>query len=132
LRQHEEKLVEQGVEVCVVTFDAGPMAMAYVDSTDLSWPLLVDQDRSLYEAYGMARGTWWNVYGPPAIGVYLRLLLRGRALKPAGSDLRQLGGNVLVDPEGIVRIHHVGRGPADRPQVSTLLEPIHASRELLT
>ena len=129
MRQHEQQLNDLGVDVCVVTFDIGPMAMAYARDTELSWPLLVDHDRSLYEAYRMARGTWWNVYGPPAIGIYLRLLLRGRALKPAGSDVHQLGGDVLIDPTGIVRIHHVGRGPADRPQVSTLLKPIHESRK---
>jgi hypothetical protein len=124
LRQHEQQLIEQRVDVCVVTFDAGPMAMAYVDSTNLSWPLLVDQDRSLYEAYGMNRGTWWNIYGPPAIGIYLRLLLRGRALKPPGSDVHQLGGDVLIDPKGLVRAHYVGVGPADRPAISTLLQPL--------
>lgn len=100
------------------------MAMAYVDSTELSWPLLVDQDRSLYEAYGMQRGTWWNIYGPPAIGIYLRLLIRGRKLETAGSDVSQLGGDVLIDPAGLVRGHHVGAGPADRPTISTLLQPL--------
>jgi len=28
---------------------------------------------------------------------------------------------VLIDPDGIVRLHHVGEGPADRPAVSDLL-----------
>jgi hypothetical protein len=28
---------------------------------------------------------------------------------------------VLVDPAGIVRFHHVGLGPADRPQVGAIL-----------
>ena len=88
----------------------------------------VDSFRFVNEAYRMARGSWWNVYGPPAIGIYLRLLLRGRVLKPAGSDVHQLGGDVLIDPAGVVRIHHVGRGPADRPKVSTLLKPIHESQ----
>ena len=124
MRRHEQELSEQNVDVCVVTFDAGMMAMAYVRDTQLTWPLLVDHDRSLYEAYGMARGSWWNIYGPPAIGVYLRLLFRGRRFKPAGEDAHQLGGNVLIDPQGIVRIHYVGTGPADRLDISTLLEPI--------
>jgi hypothetical protein len=123
LRQHERQLTDQNVEVCVVTFDVGPMAMAYVRDTQLAWPLLVDSDRALYDAYGMARGTWWNIYGPSAVGIYLRLLLRGRSLKLPGSDVHQLGGDVLIDPQGIVRLHHVGAGPADRPDISVLLEP---------
>lgn len=111
------------MKVCVVTFDAGPLAMSYVRETRLAWPLLVDHDRRLYEAYGMERGSWWNLYGPPAIGAYSKLLWRGRRLERRGSDVHQLGGDVLIDPRGIVRVHHVGVGPADRPEISTLLEP---------
>ena len=33
----------------------------------------------------------------------------------------QQGGNVLIDPGGIVRCHHIGRGPADRPSVRVIL-----------
>ncbi len=124
MRQLEQRLVERGVDVCVVTFDAGPMAEAYVRETELAWPLLVDSDRSLYRGYGMERGSTWNIYGPAAIRVYLRLLLRGRSLKGPGTDVHQLGGNVLIDPSGIVRFHHVSKGPADRPAVSTLLDPV--------
>ncbi|MFV1958519.1 MAG: SelL-related redox protein [Planctomycetota bacterium] len=124
LRQHSAQLAERNVEVCVVTFDAGPLSMAYVRDTDLPWPLLVDEDRTLYRAYGMHLGNWWNVLGPPAIGVYLKLLWRGRRLKQAGRDVHQLGGHVLIDPQGIVKTHHVGAGPADRPEASELLERI--------
>ena len=109
--------------MCVVTFDAGPLAMAYVRDSQLSWPLLVDTHRTLYQAYGMQQGTWWNLYGPPAIGVYLKLLWRGRRLQRPGSDVHQLGGDVLIDPDGVVKIHYVGVGPADRPEISTLLAP---------
>lgn len=112
----------------MVTFGAGALAIAYVRETGLPWPLLIDPDLRLYKAYGMDQGTWWNVFGPPAFGIYLKLLWRGRHLVRPGRDLHQLGGDVLIDPEGIVRIHHVGVGPADRPGVSTLLEPMRLSR----
>ena len=98
--------------------------MAYVRETRLTWPLLVDADRTLYTAYGMQRGSWWNIFGPASCWAYLKLLLRGRRLRPPRDDVRQLGGDVLIDRQGIVRLHHVGAGPADRRAVSALLEPI--------
>ena len=49
--------------MCVVTFEAGPMAMTYAKETHLDWPLLVDDDRSLYQAYGMEQGSWRNIFG---------------------------------------------------------------------
>lgn len=126
MRQQEQTLDDLRVQVCVVTFDAGPLAMSYVRETRLTWPLLIDIDRSLYQAYGMTRGTWWKLFGPAAIGVYLKLLLRGRRLKRPGSDVHQLAGDVLIDSAGIVRFHYVGSGPADRPAIAELLRTIRS------
>lgn len=91
------------------------MAKAYAETTQLSWPMLLDADRTLYEAYGMARGTWWAIYNPLSIMKYLGLIFRGRRPGRPGKDWRQLGGNVLIDPQGIVRLHHISKTPHDRP-----------------
>lgn len=109
------------VATAVVTFEADPLARAYVKETNLTWPLLLDQDRELYHAYGMLRGNWWNLYGPAPIWAYLKLLFAGRRLVRPGTDVTQLGGDVLIDPTSIVRLHHVGNGPADRPPVESIL-----------
>lgn len=104
------------------------MAMSYVRDTGLTWPLLVDESRLLYAAYGMDRGGWWDIFGPQSWWAYCKLLFRGRRLQRSGSDVRQLGGDVLVDPQGKVRVHHVGSGPADRPSVTSLLDAVrHAT-----
>ena len=121
MRQYENHLEEANVRVAVVTFEAEPVAMAYVRQTGLSWPLLVDSERSLYHAYGMERGRWWDLAGPSACWAYLKLFARGRRLRVPGSDVKQLGGDVLIDPEGVVRFHHIGSGPADRPAIQDLL-----------
>ncbi len=39
-------------------------------------------------------------------------------------EVFQQGGDVLVDPQGIVRFHHIGTGPADRPPVQRILNVI--------
>ncbi len=124
MRERESELASLEVAVAVVTFDSGPMAEGYVRQTRWPWPLLVDSERTLYQAYGMMRGRAWDLYGPPAIWAYLKLLARGRRLRQAGSDVTQLGGDVLVDPEGVVRLHYIGSGPADRPAVERLLDVV--------
>jgi len=45
----------------------------------------------------------------------------------SGADVRQLGGDVLVDPEGTVRFHHIGSGPAARPPVFELLDVVRSA-----
>lgn len=128
LREAALELERRRVAVLVVTFDDGPLARNYASATGLTWPLLVDHDRGLYHAYGMLRGRAWDLYGPPAIWVYLKLLFRGRRLARPGSDVTQLGGDVVIDEGGSVRLHHIGRGPADRPSVADLLAAIDATR----
>lgn len=127
MRQHEPQLRDLDVQTCVVTFDADPLAMAYVREAQLEWPLLIDRDRTLYQAYGMLRASRWQIYGPASIWVYVKLLASGRRLQMPGSDIYQRGGDVLIDPQGIVRLHHVGSGPADRPAVAKLLAVIRDS-----
>ena len=122
MRRQEEDLDSLGIGVAVVTFEIGQAAQNYVRDTKLRWPLLVDETRELYSAYGMAHGTFWNIYGPSAWWIYAKLLLRGRRLVRVDGDFLQLGGDILIDPGGVVRIHHVGSGPADRPSVESILE----------
>lgn len=105
----------------MVTFEASPLALAYADETGIEWPILIDQTRLLYRAYGMFAGGFWDIWGPSTWWAYVKELAKGRLPRASRSDLRQLGGDVLIDPEGFVRFHYVGRGPADRPSVDTLL-----------
>jgi hypothetical protein len=70
----------------------------------------------------MHRGHLWNIWGLRAWWAYAKALARGRLPRYSGADMRQLGGDVLVDPAGIVRFHDVGSGPADWPPVAAILE----------
>jgi peroxiredoxin len=124
LRQQESGLAERDVRVKVVAFDDNVLARNYVRETGLPWPLLLDTDQSLYSAYGMTRGSWWSIYGPASVGKYLKLMAGGRQPGKPGRDWRQLGGDVLIDPQGMVRLHHVSAGPHDRPDVAELLAVI--------
>lgn len=128
MRDQQQRIASLDLAVAVVTFGPAWLAEAYVAETNLPWPLLLDEQRSLFDAYGMGRGDVWNVWGPPAWGAYFKLFAKGRMLKRPHGDVNQLGGDVLIDPEGIVRLHHVGKGPADRPPVERLLAMVESRR----
>jgi hypothetical protein len=123
LRQHETDFQHRNIDVAVVTFDADVMAKNYVKQTQLPWPLLIDADQSVYRAYRLDRGDWWSIYGPAAILGHMKLIfLHGRSIQRPGSDFRQLGGDILIDPEGIVRFHYASVSPHDRPSVAEILK----------
>ena len=124
MRRHEEQIERLGLEIVVVTFEARERAEEYVRETDLRWPLLIDRRRILYSAYGIGRGRWSAIWGPATWWAYIQLIARGHRLRRPTGDIHQLGGDVLVDPAGRVALHHVGKGPADRPAVAALFDRV--------
>jgi hypothetical protein len=124
LRDREEEFCGRKVRIVVVTFENDFLARVYVEETGLSWPLLVDDTRETYRAYGMLSASFWDIWGPKTWWVYLKEILKGQRLKKSEGDISQRGGDVLIDPAGIVALHHVGAGPADRPAVESILKRI--------
>ena len=105
----------------MVTFEKEQEASAFTCKTGLPWPLLMDPEKKLYTAYGMSNAGFFDIWGLETWKAYVRELICGRLPKRSNGDIYQRGGDVLIDPQGMVRIHHVGTGPADRPSVESIL-----------
>lgn len=115
---------DHNVQIVVVTFEAGYFAQQYVQETGITWPVLVDEQRSLYKEYGILSASFWDIWGPKTWWVYLKEILKGHMPRKSTGDISQRGGDVLIDPDGIVRLHHIGDGPADRPTVDLIVQVI--------
>lgn len=126
MRERGNELLTNNIKVVVISFEAGFLARQYIAETGLEWPLLVDENRELYRAYNMLAAGFWDIWGPRTWLAYFREIVRGRLPKKSSGDIRQRGGDVLIDPAGIVRLHHVGSGPADRPEVGAILRIVSA------
>lgn len=124
MRDAQKELDASNVVVKIVAFDNDFMAKAYVSSSGLTWPLLLDLDQNLYRRYSMQRGTFWQLYNPLSILKYLLLIATGTAPGKPGRDWNQMGGDVLIDPAGIIRMHFVSNNPHDRPSVNKILSLI--------
>ena len=124
LYQRKPELEALSLKVVVVTFESQEAAKIYADDTGLAFPMLIDQSRSLYGQYGMGAGNVFNVYGLQSLWVYLKLFAKGRRMRTPHGSYRQLGGDVLIDPHGTVRMHHIAKGPADRPSIESILNRI--------
>ena len=124
MRDQEGDFSKLNVKVIVVTFEANLISRSYVEETALPWPLIIDESRELYRSYGMLAASFWDIWGPKTWLAYLKEIIKGRRLKKSEADISQRGGNVLIDPDGIVQMHHVGSGPADRPSVKIFVKII--------
>jgi hypothetical protein len=124
LRDHEGEFRRRNASIVIVTFENDFFARSYVEETSLSWPLLIDESRETYAGYGMLKASFLDIWGPRSWRAYMQEALKGRLPKSSHGDIFQRGGDVLIDPDGIVRLHHVGAGPADRPDVAGILQLI--------
>jgi alkyl hydroperoxide reductase subunit AhpC len=130
LQQHHDTFDALDVRILVVTFESAPQARAYADEMRLPFPVLIDETRTMYGAYGMHRGGLMAIWGPRTWWAYAKELARGQRpiVRKDYGDMHQLGGDVLIDPDGIVRLVYVGSGPADRPTIEALLAARRAHR----
>lgn len=81
----------------------------------MDFPYYVDEEKKLYKYYGLFKAGFWDLWGVRTWVTYVHLLLKGWKIVKSTSDIYQRGGDVLIDPHGVIRLHHIGRGPADRP-----------------
>ena len=116
--------------MALVTFTEPEPVSAYVERHRLPFPVLVDPTRDVYRAYGFGRGSVARVWGRRAARRYVEILRRDglRGLRAPTEDTLQLGGDVVVAPDGSLAWGFWGAGPDDRPTVDELLAAVDRSR----
>jgi len=127
-----DRLDELGpdTEVVLVTFTTDDRAERYADAHRLPFPVLVDESRSVYRAYGLGRGSMARVWGVRAARRYVEILRRDglAGLRRPTEDTLQLGGDFVVAPDGTIAYGFWGAGPDDRPTVDELIDAVGRTR----
>ncbi len=131
LQQRREEFARLGIEIYVVTFDEVERAREYVEKNRLGWPLLLDPVRAVYQGFGMGRANWWTLMGPSSMWKYIVMWLKGGKPQKVGSDVHQLGGDVLIDPAGVLRLNYVSKTPHDRPSIQSLIDLVESATSSL-
>ena len=128
-----ERQAEFGPDVtfALVTFSDPKYLRAYRQRTGWDFPILTDIDRSIYQMFGYGRGSVWRVYGWKVVKRYATLLRSGRIgrMEKATEDTLQLGGDVVIAPDGSVQWIYRGAGPDDRPSVDDIISQTQQARE---
>jgi hypothetical protein len=129
LRELQPEFDRLDTQIVVVTFEANYLARQYIQETGIEWPLLIDTNRDVYHAYGMLQARFWDIWGPSTWLSYIKEITKGGKLKKSTGDIQQRGGDVLVSPDGTVKLFHVGTGPADRPDARIIIKTIENHQE---
>jgi hypothetical protein len=116
------------LEVAVVTFAEVADLAPYRSHLSLPLPVLADPDRALYRRFGFPRASFRAVYGVGTMRMYARLVRQGRRLRRPQQDTRQLGGDVVVGPDGRIVEVFRPRSPDDRPSMADLFAAVDRAR----
>jgi hypothetical protein len=92
----------------------------WMEETCVDFPILLDPDRETYAAYEFHR-SYLRSWGPKTFFTYVKLLISGRKWRGVQGDSAQLGGDVIIDEDSIIRLIHRSMDPSDRPSAETLL-----------
>ena len=117
MRRHYAEIQSRGGIVVAVSFEARTRLFQLSRQMQLPFVVLSDPERDVYRAYGLSRGALSQAFGWGTIWAYAKLLVRGRWYHFRQSDLRQRGGDFVLDAAGVVRYEHRGVAPHHRPPV---------------
>ncbi len=126
LQLREKEMAAANIAVIVIAFEKPEFVRMYLKDAEStwpkSWPMISNPDRSLYELFQMQKARWRDILSWRSLKAYLNLVFvkRRKVKVPTENDYFQLGGDVLVDPQGIVRMHHRSEDPGDRPTIDEI------------
>lgn len=112
--------------VVLITFTRPRNLRGFRHRLGLRYPVLTDESRSTYRAYGLGRGSWRRVWGLRSMRAYARVLRGGQRPSFPTEDTLQLGGDFIIDSGGRVAYAYRSTGPDDRPAVAELLTALRA------
>ena len=126
--QVSERRSELDARLACVTFAEKRLLAAFEREVGLDVELYGDPDREAYAALGFGRASLARVWLDLRVWArYAALLAGGRRPRAPEQDTLQLGGDVVLDPEGRIGWIYRSRGPEDRPSVDELISALRAA-----
>lgn len=107
----------------LISFGTTELAQKWITETRASFQFLLDPVRKAYKAYGLEYSLLRS-WSPKIWFEYARLMAQGRKWRGIQGDSGQLGGDFIVDREGIIHMAYCSHDPADRPSVKFILEQL--------
>jgi hypothetical protein len=122
---HQRQRIDAAGSALFIAFDTPErLRNSLLQGLEVTYPILVDRDRSAYQAWGLERGSVLGVWGDPRVWLrYGRELASGVRLRRPGADTLQLGGDFVVDPAGTV-VYARPQRRDDRPPVAELVRAL--------
>ncbi|MGD9794358.1 MAG: redoxin domain-containing protein [Acidimicrobiia bacterium] len=122
IRQMASRLDEFGdARIVVVSFAPVERVAAYRDHIGVPFTYVSDTERALYQTLGAVRGSVRQIWNMGTLRMYAHLLKKGRRIRRPTEDIYQLGADVVVGRDGVIRFLSLPPSPDTRPSVDAVL-----------
>jgi peroxiredoxin len=126
LCQRQEDFRQQNTRVLIISFGTLPALQEWMKETCVSFEVLLDRERAVYDAYELER-SYLRSRNLKTRWYYFKAWLSGKKAHDShGDDTSQLGGDFIVDKKGVLRLVYPSHDPTDRPPVDDLLDTLRA------
>jgi hypothetical protein len=130
LHRDRDDFEAAGVELAVVGQGTPRHAAHFRGEYGLGFRLLVDPDREAYKAAGAKRATVSELFGPRVMARGFRAAAANRiAQGRTQGDAGQLGGVLVVVPDGAVTYAHMAEDASDVPPNEEILQAARSAAE---
>lgn len=120
IQKHRGELESRGVSIAFVHMMNESEARPFFEANGVDdLPRISDADQSLYRAFGLKRGSLWQIMGPYVWWRLLQAVRIGRRVGRAVGDMRQMPGAFLID-RGRMIASYRHRSQASRPDYVAL------------
>jgi len=121
LRDATPEVHARGAELVVVGCGNRHFAQGFREALKLETPLYVDTERASYRALGMRRVSPLGFLTPKVMRNFWRALKAGFRQGRAQGNVWQLGGVLVVRPDGAVAFQYLSSEAGDHPPVADVL-----------
>jgi peroxiredoxin len=121
LHRSKAQFEGNGFQIILVGLGTFDQAEAFKKQFSISFPIICDPKKKLYQTYGLGRGSASNMVSPAFLLKGLKTLSRGYTLGVPQGDIMQMPGVFLIDTSGNILYSHYSKDPSDNPSIETLL-----------
>jgi peroxiredoxin len=125
LLQAKMDMDRAGLEMAAVTQGTPEQALAFCQQRLPGVQCLADPERKVYRAYGLDKGSLWQVLLSPGIWAANRRAARKgykTEMPPPGQSTRQMSGVFVIGTDGRIRLPYYYSDISDHPPAELLLE----------
>ena len=129
VRLAREQLASANALVVVVAHGDAKGAERWLKENECDYMMLRDPERKLYTASRM-RLSFYRTWQTQVMLYYAEQKASNRTLTPPfeGDILHQMGGDLIIDPNGKMALVYASKSASDRPSITALLDILNAMK----